>query len=95
MLSVINEQQLAVEHGLTIDADKIAENIFFVKGSLRYDCGKLGCFGAEARRSMKETFARGCDISFKDVLIERVSLCSERKLKVSSYLISRFMNCIY
>jgi hypothetical protein len=95
VLSVINEQQLAVEHGLTIDADEAAENIFFVKGIMRYDCDKLGCFGAAARRSVKETFARGCDIGFKDVLIERVSLCSERKLKVSSYLISRFMNCIY
>ena len=95
VLSVINEQQLAVEHGLTVDADKIAENIFFVKGSLRYDCDKLGCFGAEGRRSLKDTFERGCDIDFKDVLIERVSLCSERKLKVSAYLISRFMNCIH
>ena len=76
VLSVINEQQLAVEHGLTIDADEAAENIFFVKGIMRYDCDKLGCFGAEARRSMKETFARGRDIGFKDVLIEHVSLCS-------------------
>ena len=95
VLSVLNEQQLAVEHGLTVDADKIAEKIFFVKGSLRYDSDRLGCFDAEARRSMKETFARGCDINFKDLLIERVSLCGERKLKVSTYLISRFMNCSY
>ena len=95
VLSVLNEQQLAVEHGLTVDADKIAEKIFFVKGSLRYDSDRLGCFDAEARRSMKETFARGCDINFKDLLIERVSLCGERKLKVSTYLISRFMNRSY
>jgi hypothetical protein len=82
VLSVVNEQHLAVEHGLTIDADKVAENIFFIKGTLRYDCDKLSRFGAEARRLMKESFARCCNISFKDVLIERVLLCSERKLKV-------------
>eukprot|EP00230_Micromonas_polaris_P012092 CAMPEP_0197132040 /NCGR_PEP_ID=MMETSP1390-20130617/23263_1 /TAXON_ID=38833 /ORGANISM="Micromonas sp., Strain CCMP2099" /LENGTH=711 /DNA_ID=CAMNT_0042574651 /DNA_START=46 /DNA_END=2181 /DNA_ORIENTATION=- len=82
VLSVVNEQQLAVEHGLTIDTDKVAENIFFVKGTLRYDCDKLGRFGAEARRLMKDMFATSTDISFKDVLIERVSLCSERKLKI-------------
>ena len=95
VLSVINEQQLAVEHGLTVDASKIAENIFFVKGSLRYDCDKLGCFRAEARRSIKDSLARGCDIDFKDVLIERVSLCSERKLKVKHLLNFSFHESIY
>ncbi len=84
---MVNEQQLAVEHGLTIDTDKVAENIFFVKGTLRYDCNKLGRFGAESRRLMKDKFAKSTDISFKDVLIERVSLCPERKMKVSAQMI--------
>mmetsp|Transcript_9114 Transcript_9114/g.14501 ORF Transcript_9114/g.14501 Transcript_9114/m.14501 type:complete len:372 (-) Transcript_9114:1083-2198(-) len=83
VLNDANEQKLISELGLpAILAEAAAESkkpLCRILGCLRFERDSLALFGADARKSLKESLAASAEVEARDVLIESVSIVVDKE----------------